>query len=96
MAVRRPDTVRKASKGVGAHPMLYKMLRKPREVDAVAVVCELPLRDFSKTSTNVVGKKVVDGHAGHAVGWISKPLEIGLGFAFSLGRKLGSMPSFRC
>jgi len=63
--------------------MFCEMLSEPRGDDGVVVI-KLPLLDLSKASANVLGKRTVDGHTGHAVGWMFETLEIGLGFAFSL------------
>ena len=59
------------------------MLAVPSGDDGVAAI-KLPFLDLSKASANIFGKRAVDAHTGHAVGWVSETFEMGLGFAFSL------------
>ena len=52
--------------------------------DRVTYCLKLPFLDLGKACANVFGKSAIDGYAGHAVGWVSEPLEMGVRFTHAL------------
>lgn len=56
---------------------------KPGEDDRVTGFLKHSYLNLGKACTNAFGESTIDGYAGHAVCWVSEPLEIGFRFTLS-------------
>ena len=79
----RPDSLRNAKNGVGAQTALQNAFQTGRD-DRVKGSLKLPFLDLSKACANVSWESAIDGYAGHTVGWMPEPLEIGFRFSHTL------------